>query len=103
MLKQKMISIALLTIFSSCQLPALIAERCVIAIDLDYCRCHQFDFVENRRVSDSENKPLDYCNRQIVLPSESYASLIIWIEEVKRQAKKASRRLYRNHSLDSNL
>ena len=73
-------------------------ERCVPVIEqivgtidryTGYCRCHEYQFGENTgRVSESYDKPLNYCSKIVGFPkyvSEVYPFILEWEVFLKQQ------------------
>ena len=69
---------------STVQLPQLAdQERCVISIELNKCRCHQYRVSPEKvgRVSDSVDRPVEYCERFVGFSPDSWVEFVLWLEE----------------------
>ena len=52
-------------ILSSC-VKNVVVERCVSLAAFEKCRCHDYNFFKNKRVSESFDMPLIYCTEKNV-------------------------------------
>lgn len=100
----------LMTLFlvASCSFPTIeYCEICSISISGEYCRCAMYDFNEGqlKAVSESENKPLMYCNRFIGMPARDWVKVVNYLDEIYTWKKqKFKRKLNQNDviKLDQN-
>jgi len=85
-------------------------ERCVIflkEVEEDIysgkCRCHEYEITLDNigRVSESFDRPLNYCDRYVAFkPSESWTELRAWFEELifwENQRQKDIKDFKKNH------
>jgi len=81
----RIILILLLMTFSGCQSFPTIEpqERCVISLEFDKCRCHEYDLMEDRRVSESYDETVEYCERMVGFRPDSWEDIKIWLGEIK--------------------
>lgn len=81
----KRILILLLIIFSGCQSFPTVdpQERCVAVISLNKCRCHDYDLMEDRRESDSYDRPLEYCEKLIGFRPDAWKEIKVWLGDIK--------------------
>ena len=87
----KAISILLLIVFlSSCNnFPTIRPlERCITlvkgSIGQSKCRCHMYDLMDSRRVSDSYDKDLGYCSKLVGFNLDDWGEINDWIFKVKQ-------------------
>lgn len=53
----------LMTILILCScVKKVVVERCISIQEVEICRCHDFNFFKNKRVSESYNMPFSYCS-----------------------------------------
>ncbi len=59
-------------------------ERCVVSIEHSVCRCHIYRVSGEKigRVSDSINKPLEYCDKLVGFNIDTWGSYFLWFHEV---------------------
>lgn len=71
--------------FSGCRsFPTIdLQERCVNLPEFNKCRCHKYNLIDDERVSDSYDEPIEYCERLVGFPPESWEEIKVWLGEVK--------------------
>jgi hypothetical protein len=81
----RVILILLLTTFSACQnFPSVEPqERCVLSLEFNKCRCHLYDLMNDRRISDSYDEDATYCERLVGFRPEAWQNIKIWLGEIK--------------------
>ncbi len=81
----KSLLILLLMTFSACQSFPTIEpqERCVLVLEYDKCRCHTYDIMDDRRISDSYDETADYCERMVGFRPDAWQEIKIWLGEIK--------------------
>lgn len=59
-------------------------ERCVASIKFNKCRCHTYKVSKEKigRVSDSVDKPLNYCDNLVGFSPKSWVNYVLWFEEI---------------------
>ena len=69
-------------------------ERCVISVEYNKCRCHQYRVVPAfvGRVGDSYDKPMAYCDRRVSFSAESWIEFVLWFEESFQAVKDANKK-----------
>lgn len=83
---KNLIAISMILLLAiSCTFPTIEpCEICSIAVDGEYCLCAMFDFNDDqlRAISESENKPLMYCNRFIGMPATDWVKVVNYLDEI---------------------
>lgn len=59
-------------------------ERCVVSVKFNKCRCHIYRVSSEKvgRISDSYDKPLNYCNNLVGFKPSIWIEYVLWFEEV---------------------
>lgn len=75
------------TILASCG--SVVVERCNVRILDNKCRCHQYRVERKnpRRVSESTDKPLEYCDNHVSLSPTDWAELLKILVDSEKASK----------------
>lgn len=59
-------------------------ERCVLSVEFQKCRCHQYRVSASQvgRVSESVDRPIEYCEDLVGFQPKAWVRYVIWIEDV---------------------
>lgn len=64
------------------------AERCLVSVDFDKCRCHDYIITPSfsGRISDSFDRPLEYCNNFVGFSPLSWVELLNKLDSVLKKS-----------------
>ena len=57
----KVLIILILTTFSCVNPQIKPQERCSVSFKFNKCRCHEYDLMSAKRISEAYDRPLEYC------------------------------------------
>lgn len=81
----------ILLIGANCSFPTIKpCEICSISLKNDYCYCALFDLNEGKltAISESEKKPLEYCNRFVGMSATSWGNIVNYLDAIYTWKKK---------------
>lgn len=80
------ITILLMMFNLSCQTPKIDpVVRCAVSFQFKKCRCHNYDLMNQKRISEAWDEPLDVCDDIVGFFAEDWAEEITpWMKEVRR-------------------
>lgn len=102
---KKILSLVLIICSSGCaiKLPKLAdQERCIVSFEFQMCRCHMYRISPERvgRVSQSYNRPVEYCEKLIGFRPDSWVDIPNWLQEVFDTVKDANQGKYNTPILE---
>lgn len=94
MLQRLTMWLLLLIILTSCAMPTLHVERCVINIDNNACICTQYEATADHtgNTSDAVIHDLYYCEKMIGFRPDQYVIFRNWVGDVIRWANRMKKK-----------
>jgi hypothetical protein len=67
-------------------------ERCVVSVEFNVCRCHQYRVSPSvvGRVSESVDYPIEHCERLVGFSPEAWVNFVLWFEETFQAVEDAN-------------